>query len=102
MPIGAPPSKALQRVGFVVEHVEHLHQLGNFDQLPHPAGERDELERALVVPDGDEHADQLAETGAVHVGHVGQVQQELGVPLREQRSRRFGARHTRPTQRSVA
>src|SRR5215472_5063219 len=58
------------RLALVVLDVEDGVELGDLEQVVNFLGEVEQLELAALVANGSERADQLADTGAVDVGHV--------------------------------
>src|SRR5215510_4946495 len=70
---------ALDRGGFVVENVEDGMQFGDRQQITDALGRVQELQIAARAPDGRVAADDLAQTAAVHVRHVGQIQQQFSL-----------------------
>src|SRR5262245_58386224 len=75
---------AFDRGGFVVEDVEDGVQLGDRQQITDPLGRVQELQIAARAPDGRVAADDLAQTAAVHIRHVRQIQQQFGLAAFDQ------------------
>src|SRR5208282_2598211 len=69
---------------FVVLHIEDGVELGDLQQVVNFLGEVEQLEFAALVLGSGEGADQLADTGAVDIVHVAEVQQDLFLPLGKQ------------------
>src|SRR5579863_4148621 len=70
--------------GLVVLDVEDGVQLRDLKQVVDFLGEVQQLQLATLIADGGEGADQLADTRAVYVADIAQVQQDFLLPLAQQ------------------
>src|SRR5215469_4231016 len=83
----------LDRLAFVVLDVEDGVELGDLEQVVNFLGEVEQLELAALVANGSERADQLADSGAVDVGHVAEVEQDFLLAFGNQVFHRFTQDH---------
>src|SRR5215472_2379990 len=81
------------RLALVVLDVEDGVELGDLEQVVNFLGEVEQLELAALVANGSERADQLADTGAVDVGHVAEVEQDFLLAFGNQVFHRFTQDH---------
>src|SRR4051812_29522844 len=72
------------RLRFVVFDVEDGVQLGDLQKVMDLLGQVEQLEFAAAITDGGVSTDQLTDTGAVDVGDVAEVEQDLFGALAEQ------------------
>ena len=73
-------SEALDGLVFVVVPLERGETLGDREKMLDPGSQVRQLELPVVFLDGLHASYQLAKTGAVNVGHLGQVDQDLWLP----------------------
>src|ERR1035441_4251357 len=78
---GRPAGEAPQRRGFVREGLENGVQLGHVQNLGNPALGVEQLDLAALVGDAGVGSHQFAQPGAIHVGHLRQVEQHVDLPL---------------------
>src|SRR5579864_5453484 len=69
--------EASDRRGLVVVDLEHRIQLGDLQQVLHALIQPQQLQLSAMVGYGGEAGDKLADTGAVYISDVAQVQQQL-------------------------
>ena len=69
--------KAGDRLGFAVVALEDRQQLGDRQQILDPLGHVQQLQRSAVLHHRRVRLDDLAEPGAVHIGHVAEVEQDF-------------------------
>src|SRR5262245_31701589 len=77
-------SESLHRIRLVILDVEDGVQLGDLEQVVDFFGEVQQLQLAALVLSGRESANQLADSRAIDVVHVAEVQQDFLVSLGEQ------------------
>src|SRR5476649_87710 len=82
--------EAGQRLGLLIEAVEHSQQLGQHEQVVEPLRHVEKLQRAAAVPSSGERVDERAESGAVDVSHVPEIEQKTVVAVLEDLSHRVG------------
>ena len=64
-----------------IERFEHGQQLGDRQQIGDALGQVEQFHAAALTADGGVGADDLAESGAIDVRHIGQIQHDLLVAL---------------------
>src|SRR6185295_2520726 len=77
-------SEALDGLGFGIEGLEHRQQLRDREQVRDALGQIEELEASALPAHGRISADHFSKARAVHVRHIGEVQQEFAATLVEQ------------------
>src|SRR5215469_11345234 len=88
--------------GFVVFHVEDGIELGDLQQIVDLLGQVQQLEFATLVLGGGKGADQLADSGAVDIVHIGQIQHDLLIAFRQQVAHRVAKDDTAFAERDAA
>jgi hypothetical protein len=76
--------ESLDRGGFVVFYIENSVELGDLKQVVHLFGEVQQFEFATLILGSGEGADQLADSGAVDIVDLAEVQDNLLITFGEQ------------------
>ena len=76
--------EAAHRRTSILEHFKDRIDLRDVQQIVYALGRVQQLYRPALVLDGRISRDQLSDPGAVDVGDIGQVQQNLSAPARDQ------------------
>src|SRR4029077_12496763 len=77
-------AEGLDGRGFVVLDVKDGIELGDLQQIVHFLGQLQQLQLSAFAADRGESADQFADAGAVNVGHVAQIEQDLFLAFADQ------------------
>src|SRR6185312_12461997 len=76
--------EGLNSGGLIVFYVENGVELRNLQQVVHLLCKVQQFELAALVADGRKGTDQLANSGAVDIGHIAEIQQDLLFALAQQ------------------
>src|SRR5581483_7886267 len=75
--------KAAHRLGLVVVNIKDGVELGDLQEVVDLLGQVQEFQLAALVRDGRISVDKLADSRAVDIGYVSQVQQDILIALRQ-------------------
>src|SRR5713101_2727536 len=89
-------------LGFVVFDVEDGVELGDLEQVVDLLGELEQLQLATLVADGGKRAHQLADSRAVNVGDVAEIQQDPLIAFTNQIAHRIAQHNAAFSERNAS